>query len=65
MTDDLQRILGRMETMLEQIQADIKDHKSRLTWVETKLNYAAGVGATLMFTWGIFSTKLLTMLGLK
>ncbi len=56
MTDDLQRALGRLEgqmqsiiKMLEQNKADHDKMERRVAHLESKFNWAAGVGAVIVF----------------
>ncbi len=68
MTDDLQRALGRLEgqmlniiKMLEQNKADHDKMERRVANLESKVNWAAGVGAVVIF----FAPIAYHLMGLK
>lgn len=65
MTDDLQRILGRIEATQELILSELKEQKKRISWLETKVNYAAGAVASVAMVFGLFTNLVLEKLGLK
>lgn len=69
--DEIQRTLGKIlanqETFLDIFKQHIVDDKEtvkRVTSIETKINWATGVLASVMFVWGLASHFLIKKLGL-
>ena len=57
-TDDHATILTRIDQRTETMVETQKDHEIRMRHVESKINWYAGVGATVLFVFEAFRTKL-------
>lgn len=71
-SDEVQWTLGRVDAklefitkLLEENQKKFNSLEERVQALEKKLWWAAGVAATVLFIWTIFSDGVLTKLGFK
>lgn len=59
--NDVSIALAKLQVTQEQMLAELKDLKPRITWLETKANYYMGALATF----AVFGSFILNKLGLK
>ena len=65
MTDELQRVLGRIEATQELILEELRDQRRRVAALEKKVYTWSGAIVIVMFVWGFVSDSIARGLGWK